>query len=333
VALVNEAVDVMRRSERAPHSPLSASVSAEMRREYRRHAVRLRGQKVGPRYPNLHSAENLAGIYERTAARDEILEKVEKDFRRISLELKQLRKEDPEIEKAVVALVDEAARLAEEHGPGSEAAERHRLLVSFGCAEKEFIDRRRKPRAVSRPNLTRTEARYLLTAAEFLDDPPEGEAVIAIPPEGSGSGRPRILIRIGVGEASWIGSFEAGGDSFNTVALMPDERHLFVSADGAGYIIDLLSRTFVEQIGTEITGVMADSAGTLLVVVHGSRRLEAFGRDGRLWKTGAIGSARIRHMDLGATTIIGQGVHPLLPGWSNFSVDLATGKVRFGDPR
>jgi len=286
IALVNEAVDVMRRAERAPHSPLSASVSAERRREYRRHAVRLRKQQVGPRYPNLHSAEKLAGIYERTVARDEILEKVEKDFRRISLELKQLRKENPEIEKAVVTLVEEAARLAEEHGPGSEAAERYRLLLSFGCAEKEFIDRRRKPRAVSRPSLTRTEARYLLTAAEFLDSAPEGKAVIAIPPERSGSGRPRILIRIGVGEASWIGSFETGDDiSFNTVALMPDERHLLVSADGAGYIIDL-SRTLVEQIGMEITGVMADDAGTLLVVVHGSRRLEAFGRGAASGKPG-----------------------------------------------
>jgi hypothetical protein len=37
-------------------------------------------------------------------------------------------------------------------------------------------------------------------------------------------------------------------------------------------------------------------------------------------------------MDLGNTRIIGQGQHPLLPGWSNFSVDLETGKVRFGDP-
>lgn len=327
MALVNEAVDVMRRAERAPHSPLSASVSAEMRREYRRHAVRLRKRTVGPRYLNLHSAEKLAGIYERTVARDEILEKVEKDFRRISLELKQLRKENPEIEKAVVTLVEEAARLAEEHGPGSEAAERYRLLVSFGCAEKEFIDRRRKPRTVSRPNVTRTEARYLLTAAEFLDAPPEGEAVIAIPAEGN---RPRILIRIGVGEASWIGSFETGDDiSFNTVALLPDERHLLVSADGAGYIIDLLTRTLVEQIGTEITGVMADDAGTLFVVVHGSRCLEAFGREGRLWKTGAIGSERIRHMEMADTTIIGEGVHPLLPGWTNFTVELATGKVRF----
>jgi len=329
VALVNEAVDVMRRAERAPHSPLSASVSAEMRREYRRHAVRLRRQKVGPRYLNLHSAEKLAGIYERTVARDEILEKVEKDFRRISLELKQLRKENPEIDKAVVALVEEAARLAEEHGPGSEAAERYRLLVSFGFAEKEFIDRRRKARAVSRPSLTRTEARYLLTGAEFLDSVPEGTAVIAIPPEGSGTGRPRILMRIGVGEAAWIGSFEAGSESFNTVALMPDEKHLFVSADGAGYIIDLLSRTLVEQIGTEISGVMADDAGTLFVVVHGSRRLEAFGREGRLWKTGAIGSGRVRHMDMADTAIIGEGVHPLLPGWTNFTVELATGNVRF----
>src|ERR1051325_1103283 len=52
-----------------------------------------------------------------------------------------------------------------------------------------------------------------------------------------------------------------------------------------------------------IAGVMVDDVGTLLVAVHGSRRLEAFGREGRLWKTGPIGSERIRHMDIADTAV------------------------------
>ena len=37
-----------------------------------------------------------------------------------------------------------------------------------------------------------------------------------------------------------------------TIAMMPDGKHLFVSAQGAGYIIDLKSRTLVEEIGTDV---------------------------------------------------------------------------------
>lgn len=336
-ALVLEAIDVLQRAENAPGSQIDTFLTADMRRKYRRAARRLREQKSQPRDPNLHSAEALAESYERAVQRDEIIEKGARDFQRITQDLGQLLKEnEPEVQRAMERLTTEAERLAEEQGPGSQAALRYRCFQFLAWFGQQAHAHRRNPRApfpwkVSLARDPSIGARKQLTAAEFLDSVPEGTVVIAIPPEGSGTGRPRILMRIGVGEASWIGSFEAGSDTigFNTVALMPDERHLFVSADGAGYIIDLLSRTLVEQIGTEISGVMADDAGTLFVVVHGSRRLEAFGRAGRLWKTGAIGSERMRHMDLADTTIIGEGVHPLLPGWTNFTVELATGNVRF----
>lgn len=333
-ALVLEAIDVLQRAENAPGSQIDTFLTADMRRKYRRAARRLREQKSQP--GDTQSAEALAESYERAVQRDEILEKGARDFKRITQDLGRLVKENlPEVQRTAEALSMEAKRLAEEQGPGSQAALRYRCFQLLEWFGQQAHSHRRNPRApfpwkVSLERDPSIDARKQSTAAEFLDSAPEGGAVIAIPPEGSGTGRPRILIRIGVGEASWIGSFETGDDiSFNTVALMPDEKHLLVSADGAGYIIDLLSRTLVEQIGMEITGVMADDAGTLLVVVHGSRRLEAFGREGRLWKTEAIGSERIRHMDLADTAIIGEGVHPLLPGWTNFTVELATGKVRF----
>src|SRR3954468_23257241 len=125
VALVQEMVDVLLRTGNAPESPVTACLPARDRRELRRGAARLRQQKVEPRYKNLHSAEELADLFERTAQRDEIVEKGRRDLQRIGLELKQIRSEkDPDVEKAMVTLVKEAARSAEEHGPRSEAAER-----------------------------------------------------------------------------------------------------------------------------------------------------------------------------------------------------------------
>jgi hypothetical protein len=108
---------------------------------------------------------------------------------------------------------------------------------------------------------------------------------LAIPPEGRDSGRGRILLRIGAGEASWIGSFEIGHKSVSTIFMMPDGKHLFVSAEGAGYVIDAQSRTLVEAIGTDVAGVMRDDPMTVFAVDHNGMSLEAFGRTGRLSKT------------------------------------------------
>ena len=336
IALVHEAVDVLRRAECAPDSPVSTFLTAEMRRKSRRTARRLREQKAQPRYRNLHSAEELAIAYERAVRRDEIHEKARRDLHRISLELKRIRKEKaPEVEDAMVKLVHEAARAAEEHGPGSEAAQRFRLMQFLGWFGQQVNDHRRKPRvpfAWGRP-LGRDrsmEARYEFTAAEVLDDPPSpDEAVIPIPAEGSGSGRDRVFIRIGLGDASWIGSFEIGHMSVGSVAMMPDDKHLFVSAKGAGYIIDLKSRTLVEEIGSDVARVLLDAPRTVFVVDHAGRSLEAFGRSGRIWKSGVISSGGFRELSLTDDSLIGEARHA--SGWRDFSVDLASGEVRFGD--
>ena len=66
--------------------------------------------------------------------------------------------------------------------------------------------------------------------------------------------------------------------------MMPDGKHLFVSANGAGYIIDERSRTLVERTGTEIVGVSRDADMTLFIVNHNDVSFEAFGPGGRLWK-------------------------------------------------
>src|SRR5206468_3938460 len=165
-------------------------------------------------------------------------------------------------------------RLAEEHGPGSEAAQRYlflRLLARM-CQWYQAHKRRQTrpaPLPVSLVKDPSVELRYRMTAAELLDDPPpDGEAVIAIPPEGMDSGRGRIFLRIGIGAASWIGSFERGHKDVCTISLMPDRKHLFVSAAGAGYIIDLKSRTLVEQTGTEIVGVLRDEPLSVFAVDH-----------------------------------------------------------------
>jgi hypothetical protein len=96
--------------------------------------------------------------------------------------------------------------------------------------------------------------------------------------------------------------------------MMPDGKHLFVSAEGAGYVIDAQSRTLVEAIGTEIAGVMRDDPMTVFVVDHNGTSLEAFGRTGRLWKTDPIGCGGFRRMAITDTRLVGEARHPCPPG-------------------
>ena len=221
-------------------------------------------------------------------------------------------------------------------GPDSEAAQRYRrmrFLISVGTRH-EFEKRRGSPHAPVLPLLTkdpRIELRYELAAAELLSSPSSGEAVIAIPPEGRDSGRGRIFLRIGIGEASWIGSFERGHKSVSTIFMMPDGKHLFVSADGAGYVIDAKSRTLVEQTGTEVVGAIRDDPMSVFIVNHNDMRFEAFGIAGRLWKTDTISSGGFRRIAITTEKLLGETRHPSRRGWTGFSVTLTTGEVRFAD--
>ena len=336
LTLVHEVLDVLQRAERAPDSPMNTFLTGEMRRKYRRAARRLRRHESQPRYRNLHSAEELAEIYERTARRDEMIEQALRDFQRLTLALgRVLEENDAEVKNAIGTFIDEAERLAKEHGPGSEAARQYWRLQWLGWFGQQWHARRRRPRLPGpMPPLSMDpsiEVRNYLTAAEILDSPPPGESVIAIPPEGSGSGRERAYIRIGLGKASWVGSFEIGHTKIGSISMMPDNKHLFVSAKGAGYIIDLKTHTLVEQIGTHVTFVWTDAPNTLLTVNHNGMSLESFDKNGRLWKTDTISSGGFREMSLEDGIIAGEARRASGEGWVRFSVELATGEVRFGE--
>ncbi len=338
VALVNQVLDVLQRAAHAPASPVNAFTPAKQRREFRRRAARLRAGKVQLRYRNLHTAEELADILERTVQRDEMLERDGEELKRITREMNTaIEQGGPEVREALVEMLLEAKRSADEHGPGSEAALRFQLMTMvawLGHRSDTHRRRRRTPGPLSIPLAPdpTVEARYQRTAAELLASAPSpAETVIAIPPEEEGSGRGRIFLRIGIGASSWVGSFERGHECVSTVSMMPDGKHLFVSACGAGYVIDATSRTLVERIGTEVAGTMVDEAMTLFVVDHGGISLEAFGRTGRLWKTVPIGAGRFRRTMLAAGRIVGEAWSPHRPEWVGFSVDLATGEVRFDD--
>jgi hypothetical protein len=170
-----------------------------------------------------------------------------------------------------------------------------------------------------------------MTAAEILDAPPAGEPVLAFPPDGADPARGRVFFRIGLGEHSWIGSFEQGDTEHCTVQMLPDLMHWLVTANGAGYIIEVPSRKLVERIGSDITSVGDAYNRSIYFVNHGERSIEAFGLPGRLWKTEAIGCGGFRGLDVDGEAFIGEARRRSEPEeWARFSVSLRPGEVSWG---
>lgn len=333
VELVLQALDVLHRADLAPSSPVNEFQPAKIRREIRRLAVRLRKGQALPRYANLFSAQKLATILERTAQRDETCERALEDFKLISQDLDRVFEEGgPAVLERMRTLFFETYRAAQAQGPASEAARRFSQMLLIAVLGHRKASQRRRQKAAPKaplpftPDLT-VQASYREIAAEFVETASPDESVIAIPPENSG--QERVLIHIGLGDASWIGSFECGHNSISTVVMMPDQKHLFVSADGAGYVIERKSHALVERTGMDVVGTVQDEKRTLLIVNHGGISLEAFGTSGRLWKTGPIAFHRFRRLRLRGDELAGDAGRIYRNEWTPFAVKLATGEVRF----
>ncbi len=324
VALLNELVDVYLGVEKIPCFPSEPRTTGKDRRLYRRTADRLVAGKQEPIFKTLYSAEQLAthlrAIVRHDDARDETLERSS----RIHPEIGALMREDAEaVREAFDFVFAETYRLAEEQGPDSEAAARWRTLQQINRAAGVVMDDKRRGRAPARTDPMR---RIALVPAEILEEAPEGEEIIPIPAEDDDPESERMLVRIGLGESSWIGSFACGGQPVSTMFIMPNGKHFFVSACGAGYIVDLESRTLVERAGTEVVGVHRDALMTIFLIEHNAMSLEAFGVVTRLWKTPPLGAGGLRNIALRDDCVVGEA-RQASGEWLAFAVNVVTGEV------
>ncbi|HEV8431979.1 MAG TPA: hypothetical protein VGR95_01105 [Thermoanaerobaculia bacterium] len=323
-ALIEEAISVLERLENAPESPLMTFLPTKVRRVARRTAKQLRKGQLRPGHPNVHTPDKLATYLEDASKRDEIVERAGPDLLRIGREIRRVAAEEGQAAiNTFNTIFNEAA------------GQRYRRLMFFVSIgeELEHGGRRQKKRSYADviPGLRRnpsTQALWEATAAEILTEVPAGETVFAFPAEGAGE-RGRVLMRIGVRSAAWIGSFARGNKGPSTVQPMPGNQQLFVSAAGAGYIIDACSRKLVEQLGDDVVSIGRNESGDVFIVNHDDRTFEAFGPAGRLWKTDVISSGGFRNLTLDQNEFAGEA-RQTSDAWVAFSVDMATGAVSLG---
>jgi hypothetical protein len=333
VALLNETIELLIRSESVPDSPVETVTTADERRDMKRHAERLLNGEAELCSENLYTPDQLAAILLATVGRDEGRKNVRDEFFRLADEIGAAIHEDPVgTRKALDEFFLTTLREAKAAGPGSEAERRHRQLQKIGQFAKSSNTgkRRQKPSPAPRgPRLAHDPAeRIPLVPAEVLPYPPAGEAITAFPASGEDAERGRILIRFGLGKSSWIGSFESGTKPMSTIFMMPDGKHLFVSAGGAGYILEEKSRTLVERTGTAVVGVIRDPEMTLFLINHDDRVLEGFGVGGRLWETPPIGDGGFQIRGLTDDEVVGEAWDSSANAWVDFGVNVATGEVR-----
>ena len=304
VAIVLRIRELLTRLDQLPKVPIVAFLNAEMRRKYRRFAARLRAGKVEPRYKNLFTAEQLADICEQACARDELLEKTLKELHELAEELRAMLAENSaELAQETMAELLPAKDAAQWLGPESVAEQRYREIQQVRRQGQRERNRPRPPKSeppelIDLPGMDfELHVRQWLTAAELLPEgAPAGEPVLRF---GEGGDDDRIMLRIGIADFSWIGSFQRGTTDFTTVQAMPNNRNLLVVANGAGYIVEAISHSLVAVVAHDIATVVCEEASPLLLLDHAGTSLEAFGPEGRIWSTGAIASGGFRGFRIG----------------------------------
>lgn len=266
----------------------------------------------------------------------EILERAEDapvDLKRITIELGGvMREEGAAVATTFDAIYRETAAEAKVRGAGSEAARRLPLIQQLVAVASKSGSRSRRQKGSPRAKAKPPQLLIELTAVKILDATPAKEPVITIPAEESGSGRERLLMRIGVRQFAWTGSFERGKNETTAAHLMPD-GHLFVSACGAGYIVDRKSHALIEKIGDDVTPAGLDNSGSLFIVTHEQKIIECFGPRGRVWKTPPLGRGGFRGLTIAGDEVAGEARQASEPEWAAFAVKLATGKVMWGRTR
>jgi hypothetical protein len=335
--LFNKAIDALKRVEDAPNSPIGKFHNAKERRELRRNVLQLRRGQIPPQFTGVKRAEEFAEVLLVTIQRDQTVEAATRDFKSTERELDQIGGKNPEAcAETFRMMYDEAVEGALRNGPASEDAQRVRLMqliASLGQSMGTKMRRRNESHPVHLTRRFKTDHAFL---RRFVSDEPEtsGEPVLAFPADGDGDpARERAELRISIGDESWVATFEKGDTEHSVVHLLPDGKHLLVSAYGAGYLIDVESRTLVERIGNDIASVGDAYMGSVVFVNHGDRSFEAFGIPGRLWKTDAISCGGFRALDVEGETFVGEARRDAEGEWTRFSVSLATGEVSWPPSR
>lgn len=155
--------------------------------------------------------------------------------------------------------------------------------------------------------------------------PPYGDWPEAFTATGQGRHREGYVVRFeSDGAASWVGNFQPGLSSLDTVLQHPNGRELLVIVGGQGYVVDPSNRAKREYFGAQIE--MALEVPELNSVVFGNGLwFESLGPEGWRWRSERISWDGMRDLRREGLRLIGEAWSPLEDSWLPFELDLQSG--------
>lgn len=160
--------------------------------------------------------------------------------------------------------------------------------------------------------------------------PAEGLWPVGFSSDGHGLHREGFVVEFFPSEAnSWVGNFQPGGSSFNTVVEHPDRRSFVVVSRGQGYLIDPDTRALISVLAPDVTSVLAVPA-TTEVLVATFTRLQLVDAGGAIWASRDISWDGIENLKLTDDMVIGQGWSPVDDSWHPFRLNLRSRLVEGG---
>ncbi len=149
-------------------------------------------------------------------------------------------------------------------------------------------------------------------------------------PTGKGLHREGLVVRfLPELTTTWVGNFQRGLTSFDSVLDHPNETDVVVVAGGRGYIIRPETKQAVESFGAMINAVFKVPELKLLVfecVVD----FECYGKGGKLWRSRRISWDGMRNLRVDGTKLYGEAWSPLEGIWKEFELDIPSGECTGG---
>jgi hypothetical protein len=158
--------------------------------------------------------------------------------------------------------------------------------------------------------------------------PPYGGLALPFPSDGTGRHREGLVVRFNPASVEpWVGNFQRGATTYNSVLAHPDGRQVVVVAGGQGYVIDPEIRSETQCLIMPPSINLAISMPEFNQIVLGTDlEFGAIRADGTGWNSGRLSWDGIKNISISAATLAGEAYAPMGDSWFPFALDLLTGE-------
>lgn len=157
--------------------------------------------------------------------------------------------------------------------------------------------------------------------------PPYGAVALPFPSDGTARHREGLVVRFNPASVEpWVGNFQRGATTYDSVLAHPDGWQLVVVAGGQGYVIDPEMRSETQCLMPSAINFAISMPEFNQIVLGTGLEFGAIRVDGTGWNSGRLSWDGIRNISISTATLTGEAYSPMGDSWSPFTLDLLTGE-------